>query len=50
MALDLAANVDEPAQERSLGYRTGRREILEELTRLRLRPTSGTGDYETLAV
>jgi len=31
MALDLAANVDEPAQERSLGYRTGRREILEEL-------------------
>jgi len=35
MALDLAANVDEPAQERSLGYRTGRRELVKVLREMR---------------
>ena len=35
MALDLAANVDEPAQERSLGYRTGRRDLVKILREMR---------------
>jgi luciferase-type oxidoreductase len=35
MALDLAANVDEPAQERSLGYRTGRRDLVKVLREMR---------------
>jgi len=35
MALDLAANVDESAQERSLGYRTGRRDLVKVLREMR---------------